>query len=318
MTRFVLRRLAQLVVVVLLASLVLFAALQVMPGDPARRLLGTQATQAQVDAKRAELGLDRPVVEQFGDWLSGLPVGDLGTTLGSAEPVAALVSAGLPITLQLVLLALGIALLLAIPIALVSAARPGGWVDNVLTAVTIVSTSVPTFVWGLSMVLVFSLGLQLLPSSGYVAFSDDPAGWAESMIIPATALAMPSIGTLGRVGRAALLESMDEPFMQFARSKGLGWRRLYFVHALKHAAVPIVAVAGAEFAYILGDAVIVEWIFSLPGTGKLMIDAFYQRDFPIIQGVALVYTVVVVFGGLIADLLQARLDPRLRLGVRAA
>lgn len=318
MLSFVLRRLGQLVVVVVLASIVLFAALQVLPGDPARRILGTHASQEQVDAKRAELGLDRPLVEQYGDWASGIPAGDLGTSLGSGQSVGSLVSAGLPVTLQLVLLALAIALLFAIPIAIVSAAKPGGWVDNALTAVTVISTSVPTFVWGLGMVLLFSLTLKLLPSSGYVAFSSDPLGWLKAMIMPAVALAMPSIGTLGRVGRAALLESMNEPFIHFARSKGLGRARLYLVHALKHAAIPIVAVAGAEFAYILGDAVVVEWIFALPGTGKLMIDAFNQRDFPIIQGVALVYTVLVVLGGLIADLLQAKLDPRMRLGVKPA
>lgn len=318
MLTFVLRRLGQLLVVVLLASIVLFAALQVVPGDPARRILGTHAPQEQVDAKRAELGLDRPLVEQYLDFAGGVPAGDLGTSLGAGQSVADLVSAGLPITLQLVFLALAIALAAAIPIAVVSAAKPGGWVDNALTAVTIVSTSVPTFVWGLSMVLLFSVTFKLLPSSGYVPFGEDPVGWLKSMIMPAVALALPSIGTLGRVGRAALLESMREPFMHFARSKGIGRWRLYLVHALKHAAVPIVAVAGAEFAYILGDAVVVEWIFALPGTGKLMVDAFAQRDYPIIQGVALVYTVLVVLGGLLADVLQAKLDPRMRLGVRTA
>lgn len=318
MSWYVLRRLGQLVVVVLVASVVLFAALHVLPGDPVRQMLGKQATAEQVEAKRQELGLDRPLPSQYLDWLGGLPSGDLGTALGSGQPVADLVSAGLPVTLQLVALALAIALLVSIPIALISAARPGGWVDNALTAVSVVSTSVPTFVWGLTMVLVLSLSLKLLPSSGYTAFSEDPATWLKSMIMPALALSAPSIGTLSRVARASLLEAMEEPYLQFARSKGLSVHRLYVVHALKSSSSAIVAVAGAEFAYILGDAVVVEWIFSLPGTGKLMIDAFNQRDFAIIQGVALVYTVLVVLAGLVADLLTAKLDPRVRLRTETA
>jgi peptide/nickel transport system permease protein len=167
-------------------------------------------------------------------------------------------------------------------------------------------------------VLLFALSLNWLPSSGYVAPGENPVEWAKSMIMPCVALAMPTIGTLSRVARASLLETLDEPYVQFARSKGISRWRLYVSHALKNASVPIVVVAGAEFAYILGDAVVVETVFSLPGLGKLMIDSFLNRDYAVIQGVALVYTVLVVISGLIADLVSARLDPRVRLVAQPA
>jgi peptide/nickel transport system permease protein len=312
------RRILQVIPVLLVASVVVFIALHVLPGDPARQLLGKQATERQVEVKRAELGLDRPVLEQYWDWLNGLPRGDLGETFGGGQPVSDLVRRALPVTLQLALIALLIAFIVSLPIALVSVLRPGGWVDNGLTAVSVATTAVPTFVWGLFGVLLFALTLHWLPSSGYVAPGEDPIGWAKSMVMPCIALAMPTIGTLSRVARASLLETLDEPYIQFARSKGISRWRLYAGHALKNAWVPIVAVAGAEFAYILGDAVVVETIFSLPGLGKLMIDSFLNRDYAVIQGVALVYTLLVVISGLIADIVAARVDPRVRLTAQPA
>lgn len=315
---FIARRIVQLIPVLLVATVVLFVVLRIVPGDPARQLLGRLATEQQLQVKREELGLDKPLVVQYWDWIKGLPVGDLGETYGASQPVSDLVARALPITLQLAILALLIAALVALPIGLASARRPGGRLDTALTVVSVVSTAVPTFVWGLSMVLVFSLTLRLLPTSGYVEPLEDPVGWAKSMLMPAIALAMPTIGTLSRVARAAMLEAVDQPYLTFARSKGLTERRLVAVHGFKNAAVPIIAVAGAEFGYILGDAVIVETIFSIPGMGKLMIDAFLDRDYAIIQGVAVVYTVAVVVSGLLADVVSAKLDPRIRLTVQPA
>jgi peptide/nickel transport system permease protein len=315
---YIARRIAHLLPVLLVASAVLFVLLRVVPGDPARQLLGKQATERQLDTLRAELGLDQPLIEQYWEWLKGLPTGDLGETIGAAEPVSNLIESALPVTLQLAVLALVIAMLVALPIALFSATRPGGKVDTALTAVSVLATSVPTFVWGLMMVLLFSLTFTLLPSSGYVPFSEDPVNWAKSMVMPAVALAMPTIGTMSRVARASMLEALEQPYVQFAHSKGIRQTRIVLVHGLKNAAVPIVAVGGAEFGYILGDAVIVESIFSMPGMGKLMIDAFLDRDYAIIQGAAIVYTILVVMSGLLADLVSAKLDPRIRLTARPA
>jgi peptide/nickel transport system permease protein len=318
MTAYIVRRVLHVIPVLLVASVVLFVALHVLPGDPARQLLGKQATEQQVEVKRHELGLDRPLVAQYWDWLNGLPQGDLGETFGAAQPVSQLVARALPVTLQLALIALLIAFIVSLPIALISALRPGGWLDSGLTAVSVATTAVPTFVWGLFGVLLFSISLRWLPSSGYVGPFTDPVVWAKSMVMPCIALAMPTIGTLSRVARSALLETLDEPYVQFARSKGISRWRLYVGHALKNASVPIIVVAGAEFAYILGDAVVVETVFSLPGMGKLMIDSFLNRDYAVIQGVAIVYTVLVVISGLIADLVSAELDPRVRLTAQTA
>jgi peptide/nickel transport system permease protein len=315
---YIARRIGQLLPVLLVASLVLFVMLRVVPGDPARQLLGKQATQEQVDQLRAEVGLDKPMIEQYWDWVKGIPTGDLGETIGTGEPVTGLITHALPVTLQLTILAVVIATLIGLPVALFSASRPGGKVDTALTWFSVLATSIPTFVWGLTMVLLFSLTLKLLPSSGYVPFGENPVQWAKSMVMPAFALAMPTIGTLSRVARASMLETLDEPYVQFARSKGISQNRLLLVHGLKNAAVPIVAVAAAEFGYLLGDAVIVETIFSLPGMGKLMIDAFLDRDYAIIQGAGIVYTILVVMSGLLADVVSAKIDPRIRLSVQPA
>lgn len=315
---FIAKRIAQLLPVLLVASVVLFLVLRIVPGDPARQILGKQATEKQIEQKQEELGLDEPLVEQYWEWASGIPRGDLGETYAASLPVSTLVRDAIPVTLQLAVLALFIAAAVALPMALFSISHPGGRLDTTLTALSVFSIAVPTFVWGLVLVLIFSLTLSVLPSSGYVPLGEDPTGWARSMIMPAIALAMPTIGTLSRVSRAAMLETMDQPYMQFARSKGLSGKRLLAVHCLKASAVPIIAVAGAEFAYILGDAVIVETIFSLPGMGKLMIDSFLDRDYAVIQGVAIVFTIVVVLSALLADIAQAKIDPRIKLERRRA
>jgi peptide/nickel transport system permease protein len=318
LARFVLRRLAQLIPVLIAASIVLFLALHILPGDPARRLLGIQASEQAVAAKRHELGLDRGIAVQYWDWVSGFWHGNLGQTYASNQPVAELVRGAFPVTAQLVVYALLLSIVLALPMALISVRRPGGAIDTLLTAVTVVSTSVPAFVWGLGFILVVSLSLQLLPSSGYVSPLSDPLQAFKSLAMPVVALALPSVGTIARVARASLLDIQDDPYLQFARSKGISARRLALVHSLKAAAVPIIVICGTEFAYILGDAVVVETIFALPGMGKLMIDAFLQRDYPIIQGVALVYTVLVVLASLTADTVSAEVDPRMRRELQPA
>jgi peptide/nickel transport system permease protein len=223
-----------------------------------------------------------------------------------------MVARALPVTLLLASAALVVALVLAIPAALVSVTRPGGLVDGLLTVVSVVSTSVPTFVWGLSFILVFALALRVLPSSGYVSPVADPLGAARSLALPVLAMALPSVGVMARVARAAMLETMQEPAMQFARAKGLSPSRLLLVHALKPASVAVVSVAGVEFAYLLGDTVVVEWVFSLPGLGKLLIDSFLQREYFVIQGVAVVFTIAVLFSSLATDLVNASIDPRLQ------
>lgn len=318
MGRFVLRRLAQLIPVLIAASVVLFLALHILPGDPARRLLGIQASARAVAAKRHELGLDQSIVTQYWNWVAGFWHGNIGTSYASNQSVAELIRAAFPVTLQLVAYSLVLSIIVALPMAVVSVRRPGGVVDTVLTVVTVVSTSVPAFVWGLGMILVVSLSLRLLPSSGYVSPLTDPFTAVKSLAMPVVALALPSIGTIARVSRAALLDIQDEPYVQFARSKGISARRLALVHSLKAAAVPIIVICGTEFAYILGDSVVVETIFALPGMGKLMIDAFLARDYPIIQGVGLMYTILVVLASLIADTLSAEVDPRMRREVLPA
>jgi peptide/nickel transport system permease protein len=304
-----------MVPVFLLASFALFLALNLLPGDPARRLLGNRASPEQVAVVRDRLGLDQPVMNRYVSWLAGVVQGDLGASFGSATPVREMVARALPVTLLLASSALVVALLLAIPTALLSVTRPGGVVDGLLTVTSVVSTSVPTFVWGLSFILVFALAARLLPSSGYVSVLDDPFGAVRSLALPVLAMALPSVGFLARVARAAMLELMQEPAMQFARAKGLSPSRLLLVHSLRPASVAVISVAGVEFAYLLGDTVVIEWVFSLPGLGKLLIDAFLQREYLVIQGVAVVFTMAVLLSSLVTDLVSALIDPRVREGL---
>jgi peptide/nickel transport system permease protein len=176
----------------------------------------------------------------------------------------------------------------------------------------VISSSVPSFVWGLSLVLILSLTFRLLPAAGYVSPLENPLGGVKSLILPVLALSLPASGVVGRVSRAALIETLQEPYTQFARSKGIGPARIYGVHALKNTAVPVITILGTEFAYILGDSIAVEWVFSLPGLGRLMMTAFLGRDYPVIQGAAILITIAVVLVTLVVDLLSVALDRRLR------
>lgn len=311
------RRLFQVVAVLLVASAVLFVALRVLPGDPARSLLGQQATEAQVEQKREDLGLNEPVVQQYADWLGGVVRGDLGESF-AGESVTELMVDAFPVTIQLALYGLVLALIVSLGLGLIAVRRPGGAADSLTALLASVSAAVPAFVWSLVLILVLALSWDLLPSSGYVSPWQDPVEGVRSLLMPVLALSLPAIGTMARVLRASLLEIRREPYVAFARSKGLSERRILLVHTLKAAAVPLAAITGAEFAYMLGDAVIVEYIFSLPGMGKLMIDSFFDRDFPIIQGVALIYTLLVLVGTMLVDLASKRLDPRVDLAGSAA
>jgi peptide/nickel transport system permease protein len=318
MSRMALTRIGQLVIVLLLASVVLFIALHVLPGDPARRLLGTQATIQQVEAKRRQLGLDRPLPVQYEGWLVGALHGDLGTSLVSDEPVSTLLRQAVPVTVQLGLLALVLSLALGVLIALVSAARPGGVVDTALTFYSVMASSVPSFVWGLVLVLVVSLTFRLLPAGGYVSLISNPVEAIRTLALPVIALSLPSVGVFARVGRAALIEVLHEPYIQFARSKGVGWFSIYVTHGLRNVAASLITLSGAELAYIIGDAIAVEWVFSIPGVGKLMMDAFLARDYTTIEGAAVAITLIVVLANLVADLVTAQVDPRVRLEASTA
>lgn len=298
------------------ASILVFLAVYLLPGDPARRLLGNQATEAQVAAMRQRLGLEDPLPVQFVNWALNAVQGDLGTSFSNNQSVLWLVGNAMPVTLQIALFSLILALAIALPVAFISAKNPGGATDSMLTYVSVALTSVPAFVWGLGFVLLFALTLALLPSSGFVSPWTNPGEGIRSMILPVTALALPSSGMIARVARTAIIEVTEEPFIQYANAKGLTPRRVRAPHVLKSVAPPVINISAVEFIFLLGDAVVVETVFSLPGMGKLMVDSFFSRDYPVIQGVALVFCVLVLLTNLVADISSATVDPRVKKAAR--
>ena len=312
MFKFVLRRIIQSVVVFIIASFVIFATLQLLPGDPARRLMGNMATDQQLEALRESLGLNRSIIVQYFDWLWNLLHGDLGSSFGAGQSVTSLVAAALPITLQLGIYSLILALLVAIPLAFQSAKRPGGIIDSLLSVVSISFTSLPAFVWGLGFVLFFSLTLTLFPSSGYIAPWENPVESIRSFALPVLALALPTAGIIARVGRSAIVDTSSSAFVTYAKAKGISQARIRYVHILKAVSAPLITLAGVEFIFLLGDAVAVETVFSLPGMGRLMVVSFFNRDYPVIQGCAVVFIALVLLANIIAEILAAWADPRVK------
>ena len=312
MFKFVLRRIIQSVVVFIIASFVIFATLQLLPGDPARRLMGNMATDQQLEALRESLGLNRSIIVQYFDWLWNLLHGDLGSSFGAGQSVTSLVAAALPITLQLGIYSLILALLVAIPLAFQSAKRPGGIIDSLLSVISISFTSLPAFVWGLGFVLFFSLTLTLFPSSGYIAPWENPIESFRSFALPVLALALPTAGIIARVGRSAIVDTSSSAFVTYAKAKGISQARIRYVHILKAVSAPLITLAGVEFIFLLGDAVAVETVFSLPGMGRLMVVSFFNRDYPVIQGCAVVFIALVLLANIIAEILAAWADPRVK------
>lgn len=311
MARFLVARLGQMLVVGILISAVLFVVLRLLPGDPARQVVGLHATASQLRAEDRILGLDKPVALQYVDFVWHALQGNLGRSITSGDSVAGDLGRAVPVTLQLVVAALVISMVVGTSLGLVAAARRGGIVDKTITVAATFNSGLPSFVWGLLLVLVVSVGFRLLPSAGYVSPFVDPGPGIESLVLPVIALSLPSIGVIARISRASLVEVLDEPYIQFARSKGIGWARIYLLHALKNGAIPIVTITGTEFAYILGDTIAVETVFAMPGVGKLMLDSFLDRDYPEVQGVALAIAVTVMVVSLLTDLATMALDRRL-------
>jgi peptide/nickel transport system permease protein len=312
MIRFILQRIIQSVVVFVIASFVIFATLQLLPGDPARRLMGNMATDQQLEALRESLGLNRSIIVQYFDWLLNLLQGDLGYSFGAGQSVTSLVADALPITLQLGIYSLTLALLVAIPLAFQSAKRPGGIIDSLLSAISIAFTSLPAFVWGLGFVLFFSLTLSMFPSSGYIAPWENPVESIRSFALPVVALALPTAGIMARVGRSVIVDTSSSAFITYAKAKGISQARLRYVHILKVVSAPLITLAGVEFIFLLGDAVAVETVFSLPGMGRLMVVSFFNRDYPVIQGCAVVFIALVLLVNIIVEILAAWADPRIK------
>jgi peptide/nickel transport system permease protein len=311
MTGYVLRRAGQAAVVLLGVSVIVFGLMQLVPGDPVRVALGTRFDQETYDALRERAGLDRPLLVQYFAYLGNALTGDLGVSFRSGQPVTQTLLERLPATLSLAAGALLIALLIAIPLGLVSAVRSGKVSDYFATVFSQIGVSVPDFWMAILLILLFTTTLGWLPPSGYVPFTESPLGWLEHIAMPALTVGVVSGSILTRFVRSSVLESMSQDYVRTANSKGLPGRTVLRRHVVRGALVPVVTVTGVQLATLLGGVVVVEVIFAWPGLGRLTYDAVQARDYPVLQGAVLIFATIFLLVNLLVDLLYAALDPRI-------
>ncbi len=310
------RRLLAAIPVLLLVSALSFAIVWIVPGDVASEMAGPTATVEELARLRERLGLNKPWPEQVLGWYGALAQGDLGESILLRQGVAAAIVERLPVTLSLTFTALAFALAAGIALGVLAAMRAGRAADQVSMAAALVGFSLPDFWLGLVLVWLFAVQLGWLPTGGYVAFTDDALGWLRSIAMPAAALALTQVGLFARMTRAAMLEVLRQDYVRTARAKGLPPRLVIGKHALLNALIPVVTVAGIATGVLLGGAVVIEQVFSLPGVGRLIVGAILRRDYPVIQGGLLLTATIFVLVNLAVDLLYAALDPRIRHGRR--
>lgn len=312
MGRYAAGRLLAALPVLLLVSLLSFAIVWIVPGDVASEMAGPTATAQELARLRERLGLDRPWFEQLVGWYAALAQGDLGESILLRQGVGAAIVERLPVTLSLTVLALIIALLIGTALGIIAAVRAGGLADRAAMGTALIGFSLPDFWLGLVLVYIFAVQLAWLPTGGFVPFTQDPLGWARSMALPAATLALSQIGLFARMTRAAMLEVLRQDYVRTARAKGMPAWIVVGKHAFRNALIPLVTVAGIALGVLLGGAVVIEQVFSLPGVGRLIVGAIQRRDYPVIQGGLLLTATIFVVVNLAVDLLYALLDPRIR------
>ena len=315
MAAYLFRRLLYFVPVVFLVTVVVFSITMLLPGDPAMAFLGEANMRDKVayEAMRQELGLDRPLPVQYVRWLGKALQGDLGRSVRTHEAVTAALAARLPVTLELAAVSLGIALLIAIPVGIVSATRPNSKLDTVATVVAVSGVALPEFFVGILLIYLFAVGLRLLPPSGFVPLSAGLWPNLKSILLPALSLGLALNAVTMRQVRASLIEVMNEDYITVARAKGLSEETVIWIHALKNAMIPVITVIGLQVGRLFGGTVVVETIFAFPGMGRLAADSIFFRDFPALQGVVMVMALAVLVCNLLTDVLYAYVDPRIRL-----
>jgi peptide/nickel transport system permease protein len=293
-------------------AFVVFLLLYLTPGDPAAILAGDAATSEDISRIREKLGLDEPFLVRFGSWVWSLLHGDLGTSIFTNLPVTHLIGQRIEPTLSLTLLTLAIAVLVAVPLGVIAAAKAGTWVDRAVMAFSVVGFSVPVFVIAYVLILVFSIELDWLPVQGYRSFREGLWDWFRHLILPSTALGTVYIALIARITRASMLDVLAQDYIRTAQAKGLDTGSILVGHALKNAAVPIMTIIGIGIALLIGGAIVTETVFAIPGIGRLTVDAILRRDYPIIQGVVLIFSAAYVLINFAVDLSYMLVDPRIR------
>ena len=312
MRNYVLRRLLVALPSLLIASFIVFTLPRLIPGDVVQLMLEEKAYGKDLEDLRAKLGLNRPIHVQYLDWLGAVARGHLGESLWTRQPVLVEMTRRLPVTAALGVMALGVAILIGIPVGVVAAVRPDGVLDFFARSAAILGLSIPAFVTAILVTLLPAIWWGWTPRARFVEFSSDPGAYVLQFVLPGIILGVASAAGIMRLTRGMLLEVLRQDYVRTAWAKGLGERVVVLKHALKNAVIPVMTVLGLQVAAIAGGAVIVEWIFGIPGMGQFLVDAIVQRDYPVIQGINLIIVVIIVLTNLTVDLMYAVLDPRIR------
>jgi peptide/nickel transport system permease protein len=312
MLGYILKRTLATIPVMAFVALFVFSLLYIAPGDPAAVIAGDQASPEDVEKIRKSLGLDRPFIARFAEWSGHVLRGDLGRSIFTGLPVSELIAQRIEPTVSLMIVTLILSVLVAIPIGVLAAWMSGTWVDRTFMGLAVLGFSVPVFVVGYLLAYVFALLLDWLPVQGYTPIAKGFWPWLENLILPAIALGFVYIALIARITRATMLEVLSQDYVRTARAKGLGEGGVLFLHALKNASVPIITVIGIGVALLIGGAVVTESVFAIPGLGRLTIDAIVRRDYPLIQGIVLMFSFVYVLVNLAVDLIYTLVDPRIR------
>ena len=312
MLAFVVRRLASTVLVMGLVGVFIFLLLHPSPGDPAAIIAGDNATPQQIEAIRTGLGLNDPLLLQFVRWAARVLGGDLGISIFSNVPVSTLIGQRIWPTLSLALTTIVLAVTLAIAAGVLAAWKAGGWIDRLVMLLSVLSFSMPVFVVGYLLIYGFAIELRWLPVQGYAALTEGLWPWLRHLILPSIALGLAYVALIARITRTSMLDVLAEDYMRTARAKGVATGPMLLKHALKNAGVPIITIIGIGIALLIGGVVVTETVFNIPGIGRLVVDAIAKRDYPIIQGVILLFSGVYVIVNLLVDLSYTLLDPRIR------
>ena len=317
MLAYLLRRILILAATFAAASLVIFFVMAVVPGDPAALMLGLEASEETLAALQKQLGLDRPVLERYLDWVGGLVTGDFGTSYTYKVPVSELIGERLAISLPLALFALALSTAIAIPAGTIAAARRGRPADLGIMGVTQLGIAIPNFWFAMLLVLIFAITLRWFSAGGFPGWDAGLLAGLKALLLPAVALALPQASILARVMRTALIETLGEDYMRTARAKGLSEGQALRRHALRNALIPVLTIMGLQFSFLIAGAIIIENVFFLPGLGRLVFQGIVQRDLIVVQSVVMLLVLAVVTVTFLVDLAYAAVDPRLRAGARS-
>jgi peptide/nickel transport system permease protein len=316
MIEFIIRRLLVALPVLLLVSLIAASIMELVPGDPAALIAGQNASDVEIAAVREQLGLNRPFSARLANWYVALARGDLGDSILLNRPVTQAIAERVPVTLALAGFALFLTVAIGLPCGIVAAVYANTWVDQAVLTFALIGVSVPNFWLSLMLIVLFGVMLDWLPAGGYIPFADDPVGWIKCLILPGFSLALLQVGLLARITRATMLEVLQQDYVRTARAKGLPVMSVVGKHALKNVLVPVITVIGISFGLLLSGSVVIETVYSIPGMGRLLANAVFGRDYPLIQGGLLVTAAVLVLLNLVVDVLYVVVDPRVKYGQR--